>query len=85
MCCDDRYVHMDLAARNVLVDQNSVMKIADFGLTHPFDEGKDGYKQMGVLKLSIRWLAIDSFDNKIFTEKADGILDLHRSLCIPMD
>lgn len=47
------------------------MKIADFGLTHSFDEGKEFYKQMGVLKLSIRWLAIDSFDTKIFSEKAD--------------
>lgn len=42
-----RYVHMDLAARNVLVDTNSVMKIADFGLTHPYDKDKDGYKQVG--------------------------------------
>lgn len=47
------------------------MKIADFGLTHSYDEGKDYYKQLGVLKLSIRWLAIDSFDTKIFSEKAD--------------
>ena len=56
---------MDLAARNVLLAEDSVIKIADFGLTHSFDEGKDYYKQLGVLKLSIRWLAIDSFDNKV--------------------
>lgn len=66
-----RFVHMDLAARNVLLAEDSVIKIADFGLTHSFDEGKDYYKQLGVLKLSIRWLAIDSFDNKIFSEKSD--------------
>lgn len=66
-----RFVHMDLAARNVLLAENSVIKIADFGLTHAFDEGKEHYKQLGVLKLSIRWLAIDSFDNKIFSEKSD--------------
>lgn len=43
--------------------------------------------QVGVMKLSIRWLAIDSFDNKIFTEKADvwswGITmwEVRRFLC----
>lgn len=66
-----RFVHMDLAARNVLLGENSLIKIADFGLTHSFDSGKDYYKQLGVLKLSIRWLAIDSFDNKIFSERSD--------------
>jgi len=66
-----RFVHMDLAARNVLVAEQSCMKIADFGLTHGFDDGKNYYKQLGVLKLSIRWLAIDSFDNKLFSEKSD--------------
>eukprot|EP00040_Diaphanoeca_grandis_P028350 m.164037 g.164037 ORF g.164037 m.164037 type:complete len:767 (-) comp31319_c1_seq1:340-2640(-) len=66
-----RFVHMDLAARNVLVAERSCMKIADFGLTHGFDAGKEHYKQLGVLKLSIRWLAIDSFDNKLFSEKSD--------------
>ena len=34
-----KLVHMDLAARNVLVGDNSLLKIADFGLTRPFDEG----------------------------------------------
>ena len=65
------YVHMDLAARNVLLHHDNVVKVADFGLTHRFDEGKNYYKQRGVLKLSIRWLAIDSFDYKIFSEKSD--------------
>ena len=66
-----QYVHMDLAARNCLLDSNNNVKIADFGLTHKYDSGHKYYRQQGVLKLSIRWLAIDSFDYKIFSEKSD--------------
>ena len=66
-----RFVHMDMAARNVLLAEGGTLKVADFGLTHPFDAGEEHYKQLGVLKLSIRWLAIDSFDHKLFSEKSD--------------
>ena len=62
---------MDLAARNILVAPGGGLKVADFGLTHAYDEGEEYYKQLGVLKLSIRWLAIDSFDHKLFSEKSD--------------
>eukprot|EP01147_Barroeca_monosierra_P009143 gene9143-1441_t len=65
------FVHMDVAARNCLIHRNSVLKVGDFGLTHRFDEGKTYYKQKGMLKLSVRWLAIDSFDHKVFSEKSD--------------
>ncbi|EDQ88238.1 uncharacterized protein MONBRDRAFT_32895 [Monosiga brevicollis MX1] len=65
------FVHMDLAARNCLLGPNSSIRIADFGLTRPHDNQKNYYKQQGVMKLSIRWLAIDAFQYKIFSEKSD--------------
>ena len=43
-----KYVHMDMAARNCLVGTGNVIKVADFGLTHHYDEGKTTYKQVGV-------------------------------------
>jgi tRNA A-37 threonylcarbamoyl transferase component Bud32 len=66
-----QYVHMDLAARNCLLSSNSHVKIADFGLTRPFDDSKNYHKQRGIMKLSIRWLALDAFQYKIFSEKSD--------------
>ena len=66
-----RFVHMDLAARNILVAPGGALKVADFGLTYAYDDGEEYYRQLGVLKLSIRWLAIDSFDHKLFSERSD--------------
>lgn len=34
-----RLVHMDLAARNCLLHDDNLLKIGDFGLTKPYDEG----------------------------------------------
>eukprot|EP00048_Salpingoeca_helianthica_P004078 m.73515 g.73515 ORF g.73515 m.73515 type:complete len:695 (+) comp13038_c1_seq1:54-2138(+) len=66
-----RFVHMDLAARNCLLHTGGLVKVADFGLTRPYDAGQTHYRQIGVMKLSIRWLAVDSFDHKLFSEKSD--------------
>ena len=40
----NRMVHGDLAARNVLVESGSKVKITDFGLTKCLDVGVLGYK-----------------------------------------
>ena len=66
-----RYVHMDLAARNCLMHIGGRVKIADFGLTRAYDKDKDTYRQVGVMKLSVRWVATDSLDHKMFSEKSD--------------
>ncbi|KAI8496753.1 regulation of mast cell degranulation [Branchiostoma belcheri] len=50
------YVHGDLAARNVLVGENLVVKIADFGLTTDIYER--GYqRQDAEQKIPLRWMA----------------------------
>ena len=66
-----KYVHMDLAARNCLISENNLIKVADFGLTHKFNDGLPHYKQNGVMKLSIRWLDLNAYDCKVFSEKSD--------------
>lgn len=39
-----RYVHRDLAARNVLVASDTLVKIADFGLTKIIPVDKEYYR-----------------------------------------
>lgn len=39
-----RYVHRDLAARNILVASESLVKIADFGLTKIIPIDKEYYR-----------------------------------------
>ncbi|GAA6110698.1 tyrosine-protein kinase JAK2, partial [Tachysurus ichikawai] len=38
------YVHRDLAARNILVSSDTLVKIADFGLTKIVPLNKDYYR-----------------------------------------
>lgn len=40
-------VHLDLAARNILIQSNSVAKISDFGLSRPYTKGVNGWKLKG--------------------------------------
>jgi serine/threonine protein kinase len=50
-----RYTHRDLASRNCLLGENSNVKLADFGLSRPFDDGKDYYLMRQGAKLPMKW------------------------------
>ncbi len=63
-------IHRDLAARNVLLADDNIVKICDFGLA------KDVYKYDNYVKkndgpLPIKWMAIESIRDKVFTSKSD--------------
>ncbi|XP_070765433.1 tyrosine-protein kinase JAK2 [Enoplosus armatus] len=66
-----RYVHRDLAARNVLVASESLVKIADFGLTKiiPFD--KEYYRVTQPGESPIFWYAPESISESRFSHKSD--------------
>lgn len=60
-------IHRDLAARNILVGYNKVCKIADFGFAkydHIYERKSEG-------RLPIRWMAVESLTDFIFTTKSD--------------
>ncbi|XP_068599747.1 tyrosine-protein kinase JAK2 [Brachionichthys hirsutus] len=66
-----RYVHRDLAARNILVASESLVKIADFGLTKviPFD--KEYYRVTQPGESPIFWYAPESLSESRFSQKSD--------------
>ncbi|XP_019854610.1 PREDICTED: tyrosine-protein kinase receptor UFO-like [Amphimedon queenslandica] len=70
------FVHRDLAARNCMIDNNGVIKVADFGLSEEvytktyFNQFKDKNEAESV-KLPIKWMAIESIHDGIFSEKSD--------------
>ena len=63
-------VHRDLAGRNVLVGEGKALKIADFGLTRVVSEG-DTYVKTTTGRLPIKWMAIESVNNRVFTVLSD--------------
>ena len=67
-----KFVHRDLAARNCMVDKNLTVKIADFGLARDvylesFYTDVDKPRK----QLPIRWMAIESIEQGIYTIKTD--------------
>ena len=60
-------VHRDLACRNVLVGENKVLKISDFGMARK----EDIYIKTTDEKLPLRWMAVESIVDRVFTTKSD--------------
>ena len=60
-----RYVHRDLAARNILVASESLVKIADFGLTKIIPYDKEYYCVTQPGESPIFWFGICLTSNQI--------------------
>ena len=63
-------VHRDLAARNILIGDNKIAKISDFGLTRKVSEELI-YMGNKHRKLSVKWMAVESIFQQEFTTYSD--------------
>nr|XP_057928354.1 tyrosine-protein kinase JAK2 [Doryrhamphus excisus] len=66
-----RYVHRDLAARNILVASDSLVKIADFGLTKIVPLDKEYYRVTQPGESPVFWYAPESINESRFSQKSD--------------
>ncbi|EDV31270.2 uncharacterized protein Dana_GF15271, isoform B [Drosophila ananassae] len=63
-----KVLHGDLAARNILLCENNVVKICDFGLSRSLYQN---YYKKGSGKLPIKWLALESLSDHVFSTYSD--------------
>ncbi|CAB3981076.1 vascular endothelial growth factor receptor 2-like [Paramuricea clavata] len=66
-----KIIHRDLAARNILLGGGYVAKIADFGLARDVYKYQQYLKTSTVGLLPIKWMAVESIRDALFTEKSD--------------
>uniref|UniRef100_A0A8C1B657 Tyrosine-protein kinase n=1 Tax=Cyprinus carpio carpio TaxID=630221 RepID=A0A8C1B657_CYPCA len=66
-----RYVHRDLAARNILVASDTLVKIADFGLTKIIPVDKEYYRVTQPGESPVFWYAPESISELKFSHKSD--------------
>jgi len=58
---------------------NFVIKVADFGLSESIDTSKDYFRQSQdeVIKLPLKWMAPESINDGLFSEKSDVVRICH--------
>jgi hypothetical protein len=57
------------------IDLNFIIKVADFGLSETLDTTKN-YFQQGQdanVKLPLKWMAPESMNDRVFSEKSDAV------------
>uniref|UniRef100_A0AAY4D0J2 non-specific protein-tyrosine kinase n=1 Tax=Denticeps clupeoides TaxID=299321 RepID=A0AAY4D0J2_9TELE len=64
-----RFVHRDIAARNVLVSSADCVKLGDFGLSRYMEDSS--YYKASKGKLPIKWMAPESINFRRFTSASD--------------
>ncbi|EGD82461.1 TK/HMTK protein kinase [Salpingoeca rosetta] len=66
-------VHMDVAARNMLLHSSNSVKIADFGVAQRVDPSNGKYRLRAPMRLPVRWMAPETLKGKpiYFSERTD--------------
>ncbi|XP_060704969.1 tyrosine-protein kinase Mer [Hemiscyllium ocellatum] len=64
------FLHRDLAARNCMLRTDMTVCVADFGLSKKIYSG-DYYRQGRIAKMPVKWIALESLADRVFTIKSD--------------
>ncbi|XP_006258149.2 tyrosine-protein kinase Mer [Alligator mississippiensis] len=64
------FLHRDLAARNCMLRNDMTVCVADFGLSKKIYSG-DYYRQGRIAKMPVKWIAIESLADRVYTTKSD--------------
>ncbi|XP_017558145.1 tyrosine-protein kinase Mer [Pygocentrus nattereri] len=64
------FLHRDLAARNCMLRDDMTVCVADFGLSKKIYSG-DYYRQGRIAKMPVKWIAVESLADRVFTVKSD--------------
>ena len=77
-----RYYHGDLAARNILVGEDLVVKISDFGLAD--DIYQNGYKRLAPQrKRPVKWVSLETnLEGKCTIQSDVYVYMEYRQLCL---
>jgi serine/threonine protein kinase len=67
---EKNYVHRDLRAANILVGENNIVKVADFGLARLTEETQV-YLAQEATKFPIKWTAPEAAFERKFSVKSD--------------
>ncbi|XP_057369653.2 vascular endothelial growth factor receptor 1-like [Daphnia carinata] len=65
-----KVLHGDLAARNVLLADDGVVKVADFGMAKKMYYERN-YEKTGQGLMPVKWMAIESLTDRIFSSQSD--------------
>ncbi|XP_063227857.1 vascular endothelial growth factor receptor 1-like isoform X2 [Bacillus rossius redtenbacheri] len=65
-----KVMHGDLAARNILLADDNIVKICDFGLAKSMYKS-DNYKKKGDSPLPVKWMAIEAIRDRVFSTQSD--------------
>ncbi|KAL4714431.1 hypothetical protein ACJJTC_017726 [Scirpophaga incertulas] len=65
-----KVLHGDLAARNVLLAEDNIVKICDFGLARSIYKNDEYQKKENSL-LPVKWLAVECMTDRIFSTQSD--------------
>ena len=66
-----KLVHMDIAARNVLVSEDSIFKIADFGMTRPYQSDGPYVRLPEPIRMAVKWGSPEAVHGLVFSEASD--------------